>query len=463
MSEATLPDAAPRREFSTRYRVYVLGVLMGVNLFNFMDRSILGVLIEPIKHELQASDTEMGILTGLAFAVFYATCGFPIARLADRGLRVRVIGWAMAIWSLMTVASGLATAYWQMLLARVGVGIGEAGGSPPSQALLADYFPIEQRARAIAFFVAGAHIGIFLGTLLAGYIGHEYGWRMAFIVLGAPGVVFAIVVRFTVREAPPRGKVEAAASPLRSGSLWQATMHLFRGPAFRHLMIATGILWFSTVGAGQWHAPFLQRSHGMALNEVGLLLSLLSIPQLVAVMVGGFAADRLARRNPAWQVYVPLLGTLISVPFLLGFYLLADWRWAFASAVVAMLAAGVFAGVLLAAVQGLVGPHARALAGAILMFSSNLIGVGLGPFAVGALSDVLAPWLGQDSLRWALVLMKALPLLAVYHMWIASRYFNEELREEPPTGRSAPKREGPAPRTEGQRGRRAPRDSGGPP
>ncbi len=438
MSEPASLDAAPRREFSTRYRIYVLGVLMGVNLFNYMDRSILGVLIEPIKHELQASDTQMGILTGLAFALFYAVCGFPIARLADRGLRVRVISWAMAIWSAMTVVSGLVGAYWHMLLARVGVGIGEAGGNPPSQALLADYFPIEQRARAIAFFVAGAHIGIFLGTLLAGYIGHEYGWRMAFIVLGAPGVAFALLVRFTVREAPPRGKVEAAGSPLRSGSLWQATVHLFRGRAFRHLMIAVGILWFSNVGAGQWHAPFLQRSHGMALNEVGVLLSMLSIPSLVAVMAGGFMADRLAKRNAAWQVYVPLLGTLISIPFLLGFYLAADWRWAFASAMVAMLAAGVFAGVLLAAVQGLVGPHARALAGAILMFSSNLIGVGLGPFAVGALSDALAPMLGQESLRWALVAMKVLPLLAVYHMWLASRAFNDELREAPPNATSAP-------------------------
>lgn len=438
MNEAAPLDAAPRREYSTRHRVYVLGVLMGVNLFNYMDRSILGVLIEPIKQELQASDTQMGVLTGLAFAIFYAVCGFPIARLADRGLRVRVIAWAMAIWSVMTVVSGLATAYWHMLLARIGVGIGEAGGNPPSQALLADYFPIEQRARAIAFFVAGAHIGIFLGTLLAGYIGHAYGWRMAFIVLGAPGVAFALVVRFTVREAAPRGKAEAVGSPLRSGSLWQATAHLFRGRAFRHLMIAVGILWFSNVGAGQWHAPFLQRSHGLELDEVGLLLSLLSIPSLVAVMVGGFAADRLAKRDAAWQVWVPLLGTLVSVPFLLGFYLAPDWRWAFASAVVAMLAAGVFAGVLLAAVQGLVGPHARALAGAILMFSSNLIGVGLGPFAVGVLSDALAPVFGPDSLRWALVAMKVLPLWAVYHMWLAARCFNDELREAPPSATTTP-------------------------
>ncbi len=437
-SSESASAAAPPREFSPRYRGYVLFVLMGVNVFNYGDRSILGVLIQPIKEELGASDTEMGILTGLAFAIFYAICGFPIARLADRGLRVRVIAWAMAIWSFMTAVSGLAGAYWHLLLARIGVGIGEAGGNPPAQALLADYFPIEQRARAIAIFVAGAHVGVFLGTLLAGYIGDEHGWRTAFIVLGLPGVAFALLVRYTVAEPPPRGKVESIESPLRSGSLWQASRHLFEGRAFRHLMIAVGILWFSNVGAGQWHAPFLQRSHGLSLTEVGLLLSLLSIPNLVAVMVGGYIADRMAKRNPAWQVYIPLLSTLLSLPFLLGFYLAPSWQLAFASAVLAMLAAGAFAGVLLAAVQGLVGPHARALAGAILMFSSNLIGVGLGPFAVGALSDVLAPALGDESLRWALVLMKALPLLAVYHMWLASRVFTEELREAPPTAEARP-------------------------
>ena len=431
-------DAAPRREFSRGYRAYVLFVLMGVNVFNYGDRSILGVLIQPIKEELGASDTAMGILTGLAFALFYAICGFPIARLADRGLRVRVIAWAMAFWSVMTAVSGLAGSYWHLLLARIGVGIGEAGGSPPSQALLADYFPIEQRARAIAFFVAGAHIGAFIGTLLAGYIGYEYGWRTAFLVLGAPGVAFALLVRYTVREAPPRGRIESASSPLRSGTLWQASRHLFEGRAFRHLMIAVGILWFSTAGAGLWHAPFLQRSHDLSLKEVGFLLSMLSIPNLIAVMVGGFIADRMSRRNPAWQVYVPLLGTLISIPFLFGFYLAPTWQWAFASAILAMLAAGVFAGVLLAAVQGLVGPHARALAGAILMFSSNLIGVGLGPFAVGVLSDLLTPTLGDESLRWALVVMKVLPLLAVYHMWIASRHFTAELRESPPVALASP-------------------------
>ncbi len=373
-------DAAPRREFSRGYRAYVLVVLMGVNVFNYGDRSILGVLIQPIKEELGASDTEMGILTGLAFAVFYVICGFPIARLADRGLRVRVIAWAMTIWSVMTAVSGLAGSYWHLLLARIGVGIGEAGGNPPSQALLADYFPIEQRARAIAFFVAGAHIGAFLGTLLAGYIGYEYGWRTAFLVLGAPGVLFALLVG----TRPPSATVRGSA-------------------------------------AGRAHATGPRRR-----------LSMLSIPNLIAVMVGGFIADRMSRRNPAWQVYVPLLGTLISIPFLLGFYLAPTWQWAFASAVLAMLAAGVFAGVLLAAVQGLVGPHARALAGAILMFSSNLIGVGLGPFAVGVLSDLLAPTLGDESLRWALVIMKVLPFLAVYHMWIASRHFTAELREAPP-------------------------------
>jgi MFS family permease len=213
--------------------------------------------------------------------------------------------------------------------------------------------------------------------------------------------------------------------------MWQAIAHLFESRSFKHLMIAVGILWFSNVGAGQWHVPFLQRSHGLDLKEVGFLLSFLSIPSLIAVLGGGFLADRLAKRNPTWQIYVPLLGTLISIPFLLGFYLAPTWQLAFASACLAMLSSGVFAGVLLAAVQGLVGPHARALAGAILMFSSNLIGVGLGRFAVGVLSDLLMPIFAQDSLRWALVIMKVLPFWAVFHMWLASKSFIGDLREAP--------------------------------
>jgi len=425
-------------KFSGGYKIYALVVLMGVNLFNYMDRSILGVLIEPIKAEFQATDTQMGILTGLAFAFFYAVCGFPIARLADRGFRVRVISWALALWSAMTVLSGMTGSYWQMLIARMGVGVGEAGGNPPSQALLADYFPLEQRARAIAFFIAGASIGTFLGTLLAGYIGHEYGWRWAFYVLGAPGLVFALIVRFTLKEPPPRGHVEAADSPLRGGTLWQAVRYLFEGKSFTHLMIAIALLWFGNVGAGQWHAPFLQRSHDLSLKEVGALLSLLAIPGLVSVLWGGFVADYLSKRDPIWLIYVPLFSQIISLPFLLGFYFAPTWQLAITSIGIAAFFSGAFGGVLLAGVQGLVGPHARALAAAIMMFVSNLIGLGMGPFVTGALSDLLHPMFGDESLRWSLIIMKVMPLMAIFHLWMASKTFNEELKEGHYVQRSTP-------------------------
>ncbi len=411
------------------YKIYALAVLMGVNLFNYMDRSILSVLIEPIKAEFQATDTQMGILTGLAFALFYAICGFPIARLADRGFRVRVISWALAIWSAMTVLSGMTGAYWQMLLARMGVGVGEAGGNPPSQALLAEYFPLEQRARAIAFFIAGASIGTFLGTFLAGYIGQEYGWRWAFIILGAPGLAFALLVRFTLKEPPLRPKVGAEDSALHSGSMWEATRHLFKGRAFTHIMIAIGLLWFGNVGAGQWHAPFLQRSHDLSLKEVGVLLSLLAIPGLLSVIWGGFLADHMSKRNPIWLIYVPLISQIISLPFLLGFYFAPTWQLAITSIAIAAFFSGAFGGVLLAGIQGIVGPHARALAAAIMMFVSNLIGLGLGPFVTGIISDLLYPMLGQESLRWALIIMKIMPLLALLHLWLASKTFVQELRD----------------------------------
>ncbi len=433
-SDKTTPAALESlslKKFSPGYRTYALIILMGVNLLNYMDRAILSVLIQPIKMEFHASDTQMGILTGIAFALFYAIFGFPIARIADRGVRVRVIAWAMAIWSAMTIISGMAGAYWQLLLARMGVGIGEAGGNPPSQALIAEYFPLELRSKAIAFYIAGASMGAFLGIFSAGYLAEEYGWRSAFYVLGAPGLIFALVVRFTLKEPPVRNTPEESGSPLRSGSMWQAVRHLFKGRAFTHLMIAIGLLWFGNVGAGQWSAPFLQRSYGLSSKEVGILLSLLAVPNLISVLAGGFIADRMAKRNIVWLIYVPFLSTLTSVPFLLGFYLAPNLELAFTSLIIASLLSSAFAGALLSAVQGLVGPHARALAAAIMMFVSNLIGIGLGPFAVGVISDFLQSYLGQESLRWALVSMKVMPLLAAYHLWLASKTFTEELRERP--------------------------------
>ena len=406
----------------------MLAAVTGVSIVNYMDRTVMAVLVEPIKDEFGVSDAAMGALTGLAFALLYATAGLPISRFADRGMRVRVISIAMTFWSVMTIFCGLALNYWQLLLARLGVGAGESGGSPPSQALVAEYFPIEQRSRALAVFVVGAHIGTFIGMRLGGYIGDEYGWRTAFLMLGAPGVLFALLVWATVREPPKAPSAVGAESALQGGVV-EASIHLLRGHSFRNLMLGTGILWFSNMGAVMWHAPFLSRTHGVPLAEVGALLSWFSVPNMLAVLVGGFVADQLSRRDPRWLVYVPLLATAVSLPFLFGFYLLPSLDMAFISALVAMFAAGMFSPVLVAASLSLAGPHARTLTGALINLSATLIGMGLGPFVTGVLSDQLTPALGPEALRWSLVVMKLFPLWAIYHLWLASRTFVDEMRE----------------------------------
>lgn len=415
--------------YTNRYRIGALLILVVVNLFNYMDRAIIGVLIEPIKAEFSASDTQMGILTGLAFAVFYAVCGFPIARIADRGYRVKVVSWSLAIWSGMTMLSGLVVSYWQLLIARMGVGVGEAGGNPPSQALIAEYFPMSTRARALSVYAAGATVGTYMGVLFAGYLGETYGWRTAFLVMGAPGVLFAIVVRLVLKEPPFKNTSSAAELP--PDSMWGSIIILFRGRAFRHIMIAVGLLWFGNLGAGSWHAPFLQRSHGLSLSEVGVYLSVLGIPALASLLLGGYIGDRLTKRDPIWMVYVPIISTLISLPFMVGFYLAPTWEVAFGLLAAATFFGSAFIGVLVAAIQSLVGARARALAAAISMFVSNLIGLGLGPFAVGAISDLLSNNMGTDSLRWALILMKVMPLIAVFHLYLAAKTFREDLVESP--------------------------------
>lgn len=417
---------------SSGYRYYALAVLFGVNFFSYMDRALVGVLTEPIKAEFSLSDTQMGALT-LAFALVYAVLGLPIALLADRRkqYRVIVIAAAMTIWSAMTVASGLARNYAMLFAARLGVGFGEAGGNPPGQSLIGDYIPLSQRALAIAIYSSGAHVGIVVANAMGGYLGLEYGWRSVFMLLGIPGILFAALVALTLRNPPTRGVEEKPDSPLRQGSLWGALVHLFKGKSFSHLIIATGVLYFANQGASVWHVAFFMRSHGLDQAQGGYAVSILYFASFVGVLAGGFLADRFSKRDMIWLVRLPFIGTFLSLPMFWAMYLVPTPSLAIAGGVLAYLVSGLFGGVLLTAVQALVGPNARALAGAVLMLCTNLIGMGGAPFVVGILSDSLEPTFAEHSLRWALVIAKFVMLWAVLHLWLAIKPFKGELRETP--------------------------------
>lgn len=408
-------------------------MLTGVNLFVFMDRKIIAVVVEPIKQELGVSDAMMGAMIGLAFSLTYSIFGFPMARLADRGLRVRVMTLALAFWSAMTVVSGLVVSATQMFLARLGVGVGESGGQPPAQALVAEYFPLESRTFALSIFVVGAYLGSSVGSSLGGYLGETYSWRHAFYVLGFPGILFALLVGLTVRE--PASKPRPPETDSRN--TLQAAVDLLRRPAFRNLMLGAGILYFSSQGAASWHPTFFLRTHGLSLAQSGNLEALMTFLPVVAILVMGYVTNLLYVRNPIWLMRIPMLSAAAGVPFFLMLYLAPTWQLASIGYAIAQILIGVYSGLFLSTMQALVWPHERALAAAVLMFCSVLVGLGLGPLVVGLISDLLRPTYGQDSLRWALVICKIVPVWGVFHLWLASRTFLEEIKGEAPRPSSA--------------------------
>ena len=285
------------------YKKYILFTLLVVYMFNFVDRQIVALLMEPIKQDLGLSDTQLGFMSGIAFAIFYTTLGIPIARLADRSHRVNIISVAIAVWSGMTVLSGMAANFWQLVIARVGVGIGEAGCTPPAHSLISDYFPKEERSRAISIYMMGVPLGILVGFLVGGWINQLYGWRMAFIALGVPGLIMAVIVKLTVRE-PIRGQHDSASiDHQQQVSLMQTVAYLWRKASFRYLVTAMALTAFVGSGVGQWQAVFFIRNHGMNTGELGTWLSLTSgFCGAVGIYLGGYLCQRFGADNESLQV-----------------------------------------------------------------------------------------------------------------------------------------------------------------
>ena len=409
--------------YSRSYRNFVLGVLVIAYIFAFIDRQLMTILLEPIKAEFGASDTAMGFLAGFAFALFFATLGVPVARLADKWSRRNVLAISMVIWSAMTALCGLTATFWQMALARVGVGIGEAGGTPPSHSLIASYFPPEQRSTAMGIFGSGTQIGVLIGMFGGAVIAEQMGWRWAFFVFGLPGVLIGGLVALVVKE--PAKKVPAKAASIVSdlARLWQI-------PAFATIAFAAGFTALAGYGMGTWFPSFLMRVHGLSLTEAGLILGVVgTLGALVGAILGGILCDRLAARDARWQLRLPSVGAGLSVIFL-GLFLLwpetEQWRlgdFRVPVAVVFLFIGGVVSafwiGPTYAAVQTLTPSHLRSQASALLLLLLNLIGMGLGPVTVGVLSDLLAERYAQDSVRYAMVITLVTVVLGSYLYWRA--------------------------------------------
>ena len=418
--------AAPRLASAPRLMLWLLLI---VYIFNFIDRSIVGILAEPIARDLKLSDTQIGLLTGLAFALFYTALGLPIARYADRPTtnRASLIGVSLAIWSAMTALGGLTQNFIQLLLARIGVGVGEAGCTPAAHSLITDSVPPERRASALAFYALGIPIGSLLGALLGGQLADTVGWRMAFVVVGMPGLALALVVAAVLRD-PRRAALAVAPKPPAAIGNREALREIFRSRAFVLLLIAGSGASFLSYGKTTWAIIFFQRTHGLSPGQVGLWFGVfVGLAGIVGTLLGGWIADRYGATNRRHVLTAPAIGMAIAAPINFLGYTMGDWRVAMALLLLPTVLNSFYYGPTYSSAQGLVRPQVRAVASATLLFFQNLIGLGLGPLLFGIISDRLKIQAGAESVRWVLYGAAWLGLIPAFFFWRCSLRLNAEL------------------------------------
>ncbi len=400
-------------------RYYVLAILTLVYAFNHIDRQVLVILLEPIREDLKLEDWHLGLLSGLGFAAVYSTVGIPVAIWADRGVRRDIVALSLGFWSFMTVLSGFAQTYWHLLLARMGVGLGEAGGTPPATSMIADLYPPSQRATALGVYTLGIGLGILAGFPLGGYVYELYGWRAAFFFAGAPGLVLALVVWLTVRE-PERGQSEARVDTARP-SIRQTFAFVLGQPAFLWLLAGCMMICVSANAFLAWTSPLLIRTYSAGVGEVSLALGLLVGGQggLGAVLIG-LVCDRLSRKDLRWRPWIILASAIVALPFAWGFLNAGSLQNAYLFNIVPSFIGLVYASIAYTAAQELVGVKMRAVASAFTLFCLTLLGIGGGPTLVGFLSSAFASDGPAVSLRRALEFMLLFNVGSVLCLFMSS-------------------------------------------
>lgn len=387
---------------ASRYRYLVVCILAVVYTLNFLDRQILSILAEPIRKDLKLTDTELGMLGGIAFAAFYTFCGIPVGWLADRVKRIWIMSAACGLWSLFTMGCGAAGNFVQLAVMRMGVGVGEAGGSPPSYSLISDYFPPKERGAGLAIYSLGVPMGSMLGSAIGGWIAANYGWRMAFYAVGAPGLVMALVLLLVVRE-PKRGGLDAFAEGKEAHEppppLVSAIGAYFANRTLLLVAVSSGLSAFVGYAGLAWNPPFLMRVKGMSLTEVAAYYSLvLGVTGLIGTFAAGWLADRLSQKDRRWYAWIPAIAFTITIPFWLGLLWAPTWQLALAFIAVPALLNNMYLAPALAVVQNAVPPASRTISGATLLFVLNLVGLGGGPVFIGRISDMAKPAYGDHSL-----------------------------------------------------------------
>jgi MFS family permease len=428
------------------YKYYLLTILLVIQAFNFIDRVALGVLLQDIKADLHLSDTQLGFLSGIAFALFYSIMGIPIARWADRGNRVTIISLTTILWSAAVGLCGLAGNFFQLMLIRVGVAVGEAGCVPPAYSLIADNFTRSERPRAIAIYGLGVPLGTIFAFIWAGWLNQLYGWRMTFLLLGAPGLLLAALARVSLRE--PRCSKHAVSgtavtehselTPIVQSSLSSVCVTLGANATFRHLLLYISVQAFSAYGTLTWLPAFFVRSYGMGTGAIGTSLALTwGLGGLVGSILGGEFASRYAARNERLQLRVTAIAVASSAVLSMIAYISHHPQLCFGLIGLSTMGLTVGNGPVYGTIQTLIPPRMRAVSIALIYLTGNLIGMGLGPLVTGALSDAVQSWAGGESLRYVLLVLASGYFWAGWHGWRASRTVTQDLGRARLDGKNA--------------------------
>lgn len=426
---------------SQNYRRYMLIILATILAFNYVDRYALGIMLEDIKFDLDLSDTQLGFLTGIAFAAFYAIMGLPIARWADRADRIKIISVTTGLWSVAVALSGFAGNFIQLVLIRVGVAVGEAGCIPPAHSLIADYFTRLERSRALSAYMLGVPLSVVIGYFGAGWLNEFYGWRVTFVLLGAPGVLLALLAWFSLREprlgdhrrrgdraidrATPEQQISADKTVQPFGSV---AMILWSNDTFRNLVIFFSVVYFFGYGILQWQPAFFIRSHGLGTGELGTWFALIyGVGGFIGTYLGGELTHHYAAGNERLQLRASAVLYALFGGISFFIYFTENVYLAFFLMSVSAIGGALATGPMFAVMQTLVPERMRATSIAITYLFANLIGMGLGPIAAGVLSDTFRPWWGDESLRYALLILCPGYVWGALHMWQASRTVVQDL------------------------------------
>ena len=425
---AAIIDRAQSAGATTRVRaIYALVMLTVIYSLNFLDRTVIRILIDPIKHDYHLSDKTMGFISGFGFVIFYSILAAPVARWADRGNRRSIITWGLVIWSGMTALAGVARNALELTLSRFGVGVGEAAGTAPSSSMISDLFPGGRRSTAMAVYQLGPVFGGFLGAFIGGWVNQYYGWHSAFLVAGIPGLLVAVIFRLTVKE-PTRGSAEQKRVDPGQQNLRETLRFMLSQRCYRVLLVGFCFTTFTQFGFGTWTASFLGRIHHLSSKDIGTYIGTVSAGAgLVGTLIGGYLSDWAGRRNVRWRIYVSAICSMLACPGVLLFVVSHSLFWCIVGFTIVSATSPVHVGPIVAVSHSVVKVGMRAFATSVIYLISELFGLGLGPFLIGVFNDHYRLRLGVDVIRYSMSVAALTTLIGGILFSLAARSFEHDM------------------------------------